>query len=110
MRPLPAYLRENFKSFLSGAFRIKFFLFEDIVNIRNECLIFLRSWKMNLAEAVTNLPRNASRFMGFVTCLTIVHFPMNAEIKTLIPEIIPLIITFARLFHLITFWIRIKEA
>ena len=26
MRPLPAYLRENFKSFLSGAFRIKFFI------------------------------------------------------------------------------------
>ena len=26
MRPLQAYLRENFKSFLSGAFRIKFFI------------------------------------------------------------------------------------
>ena len=26
MRPLPAYLRENFKSFLSMAFRIKFFI------------------------------------------------------------------------------------
>ena len=50
-------------------------MLEDIVNIRNECLIFLHSWEMNLGEAVTNLPRNASRFTGFVTCLTQVHFP-----------------------------------
>ena len=47
----------------------------DIVNIRNECLIFLHSWEMNLGEAVTNLPRTASRFTGFVTCLAQVHFP-----------------------------------
>ena len=85
MRPLPAYVRENFKSFLSGTLRIKFFLFEDIVNIRNERLIFLCSWEMNLGEAVTNLPRTASWFTGFVTCLTQVHFSMNAEKKTLIP-------------------------
>ena len=30
---------------------------------------------MNLGEGVTNLPRTSSRFMGFVTCLTQVHFP-----------------------------------
>ena len=41
-------------------------MLEDIVNIRNECLIFLHSWEMNLGEAVTNLPRTASRFTGFV--------------------------------------------
>ena len=27
-----------------------------------------------LGEAVTNLPRTASRFTGFVTCLAQVHF------------------------------------
>ena len=50
-------------------------MLEDIVNIRNECLIFLHSWEMNLGDAVTNLPRTALRFTGFVTCLTQVHFP-----------------------------------
>ena len=76
MRPLPAYCRENFKSyFFSGAFRIKFFLFENIVNIRNEPLIFLLSWEMNFGETVTNLPRTVSRFTEFVTCLTQVLFP-----------------------------------
>ena len=54
MRPLQAYFREKFKRFLSGALRIK--CFEDVVNIRNERLIFLRSWEMNLGEVVTNLP------------------------------------------------------
>ena len=66
-------------------------LFEDIVNIRNERLIFLRSWEMNLGEAVTNLPRTAKQFTGFVTCLTQVHFPMNAEkrhsfLKRIVPS------------------------
>ena len=36
-------------------------MLEDIVNIRNECLIFLHSWEMNFGEAVTNLGRTASR-------------------------------------------------
>ena len=84
MRPLPAYFRENFKCFCLGLLELSF-LFEDIVNIRNKRLIFLRSWEMNLVVAVTNLPRTASRFTGFVTCLIHVHFPMNAEKKTLIP-------------------------
>ena len=60
-----------------------YILLEDIVNIRNECLIFLRSWEMNLGEAVTNLPRTASRFTGFVPHPS--SFPTNAEKKTLIP-------------------------
>ena len=52
-------------------------MLEGIENIRNECLIFLHSWEMNLGEAVANLlichvPRPSS-------------FPMNAEKKTLIP-------------------------
>ena len=69
------YSRENFKSFFfSLGLLEKGFQLEDIVNIRNECLIFLHSWEMNLDEAVTNLPRTASRFTGFVTCLTKVHF------------------------------------
>ena len=44
-------------------------MLEDIVNIRNECLIVLHSWEINLGEAV---PSPTS-------------FPMNAEKKTLIP-------------------------
>ena len=32
MRPLPAYLRENFKDVLSGAFRIKFFIWRYCKN------------------------------------------------------------------------------
>ena len=77
MRPLPAFL----KVFRLGLLEWRI-LFEDSVNIRNERLIFLRSWEMNLGEAVTNLPRTASRFMGFVTASGQVHFPMNAEKKT----------------------------
>ena len=42
-------------------------------------LFFCVDGKMNLGEAVTNLPRTASRFTGFVTCLAQVHFPINAE-------------------------------
>ena len=64
MRSLPAYLRENFKSCLRLLEKV---VLEDIVNIRNERLIFLRSWELNFVEAVINLPRTASRFTGFVT-------------------------------------------
>ena len=74
MRSLLAYSRENFRIFSLGLLE-KGFMLEDIVNIRNECLIFLHSWEMNLGEAVTNLPRTALRFRGFVTCLTQVHLP-----------------------------------
>ena len=73
MRSLLAFSRENFRIFSMGLLG-KGFMLEDIVNIRNECLIFLHSWEMNLGEAVTNLLRTASRFTGFVTCLTQVHF------------------------------------
>ena len=82
MRPLPAYLRENFKSFFFVWGLRKKFLLEDIVNIRNECLTFLHSWEMKLGEVVTYLPRTASRFTGFVTCLTLVHFPRTQKKDT----------------------------
>ena len=81
MMSLPAFSRENFRIFFSGALR-KGFMLADIVILRNECLIFLHSWEMNLGEAVTNLPRNASRFTGFVTCLTQVHFPWTQKKDT----------------------------
>ena len=40
---------------------------------------FLRSWEMDLGETVTNPPKTASRFTGFVTCLTQVHFPWTQK-------------------------------
>ena len=59
MMPFAAYLRENFKRFCLELLE-KSFLLEDIVNIKNECLISLRSCNA-VGEAVTNLPRTASR-------------------------------------------------
>ena len=38
----------------------------NIVNIRNECLIFLGSWGMNRIAEQTNRTRTASRFTRFV--------------------------------------------
>ena len=38
----------------------------NIVNIRNECLIFLDSWGMNRSAEQTNRTRTASRFTRFV--------------------------------------------
>ena len=78
MRSLLAYSKENFRIFSLGLLE-KGFMLEYIVNIRNECLIFLHSWEMNLGEAVTYLPRTALRFTGFVTCLTQVHFPWTQK-------------------------------
>ena len=65
MRSLLAYSRENFRMFSLWLLE-KEFMLEDIVNIRNECLIVLHSWEMKLGEAVTNLPRTTSRFTGVV--------------------------------------------
>ena len=58
MMSLLAYSRENFRIFSLGLLE-KGFILEDIVNIRNECLIFLLSWEMNFGVSVTNLPRTA---------------------------------------------------
>ena len=76
---LSAYFkRSEFQNVFFSAFRESTFLLEDIVNIRNKCLIFLRSWEMNLGEAVTNLPRTAA-VHGICHVPRPSSFPMNAE-------------------------------
>ena len=55
-------------------------MLEDIVNIRNECLIFLHSWEMNLGEAVTNL--RGSRDLSRASTQFVSH---ERRKKTLIP-------------------------
>ena len=78
MMSLIAYSRANFRFFFLGLLE-KGFMLVDIVNIRNECIIFLHSWEMNLGEAVTNLPRTASRFTGCVTCLRLTDMVVSLD-------------------------------
>ena len=52
----------------------------NIVNIRNECLIFLGSWGMNRSAEQTNRARTASRFTRFV-CLALRFIPHEPRKK-----------------------------